>query len=126
MTTRDPSAHEDLLNKEHLEMLASLSEDEPKTFISELLATFNNDWETHMETIENACLAKDSTLLSNPIHKLNGSSSNLGLHRLHKICLNIEEQIHAGTFSDFQTCSQQIKEAYKASTEALSEFLKTL
>lgn len=111
------------LNEEHIALLTSLSEENPRELIGNLLKTYTEAWENNIEVVKKACAEKNSEALRSPVHLINGSSANLGFHRLSQTCRGIEAAIEEGTYSDFENCAQKIEEQYEVSLKKLEAFL---
>lgn len=114
------------LDDEHLGVLISLSEDDPKTFINDLFQTFENNWSKVSNDIQKGCEEKNPENLRKAIHLLNGSSANLGLKRLGTLCRGIEASIHDGTFTEYDTCAETVAQEYKNSIQELKAYIASI
>lgn len=114
------------LDAEHLAMLASLSEEDPKRFILDLLNSFKKSWAENFPQLKTACEKKDSASLIKIAHLMNGSAGNLGLSHLSLLFRNVEENLHNGTFNTYAECASAAEEAYRTSIEALDGYIKGL
>lgn len=126
MSNIAPKSEVPILNKEQLEVLASLSEENPKAVIEDLLNTFINNWPETFSNLKSACKNKSTTELRAIIHKLNGSSSNIGLEKFGTICRNIETQIHQNKFIDYDNCPQLIEKEYNTGIKTLKTYISEL
>jgi len=118
-TTQQPH-----LNEEHITLLISLSEENPRKLIENLLETYKTSWARHIESIKKACAEKDAKALRSPVHLINGSSANLGFQRLSLTCRRIEDEIETGVYNDFENCVQQLEEEYEVTLKKLEAFLE--
>lgn len=121
-----PPTDTPIINKEHIDVLASLSDDNSMTFINDLLETYKESWNTNIEKVQLACTEKDNDTLRKAIHQISGSSANVGLFRLGALCHNIEEQLHHKKFSDYENCTKTLKEEYNTSIQALNDYIDSL
>ena len=112
-----------MLNKEHLDTLISIAEGDPKGFIMDLLDTFKKNWSECIEGIKTACHEKDSDKLREFVHKVSGSSGNVGLLRLSTLCQNIEQKLYQGEFSGYENCVSMLEAEYAASLKGFMEYL---
>lgn len=119
-------SNEPLLNKEQLDVLASLSEDDPKAFLLDLFNTFQQSWPEISSLIQSGAQSKNDENLRKGVHKLNGSAANIGLNRICLICRDIEGKIYEKTFTDYDSCHSMISSEYQSSIAELQKFLNSL
>lgn len=119
-------SNEPVLNLEHLEVLTTLSDDDPKEFIVDLFRTFKDAWPEISERIKTSSASKDNEILRKAVHQLNGSAANIGLNRLCMLCRDIETKIHENAYSDHETCYTTVSTEYNNSISELQGFLDSL
>ena len=119
-------SNEPLLNKEQLDVLTSLSEDDPKAFLADLFNTFQQSWPEISKIIQAGAQAKNNEDLRKGVHKLNGSAANIGLNRLCLICRDIEGKIYEKKFEDYDNCFSMISSEYQSSISELQKFMNSL
>lgn len=115
-----------VLDDEHLSVLTMLSEEDPKSFIQDLYQTYKENWNKVLHDLKTSCETKNQDDLRKAVHLLNGSSANIGLKRLCKLCRSIETSIHENTFHEFETCTQVIENEYKNSTQQLEAYIASI
>ena len=126
MNTLAPDTEIPQINEEHLDVLVSLAEDEPKEFINDLLNSYTQAWPGLLEQIKTSSQSKNSESLKTAIHQLNGSSANIGLFRLCQLCRNIEDSLADQSFTDYDNCPQAIEEEYNSSLEKLKSYINNI
>lgn len=83
------------LDRDKLNELRDYFEDDP-AFVPEMLEIYLADTKKVMAPLRQAVEASDTEALRKIAHKLKGSSSNVGAHRMVKLCKTLEELGKAG------------------------------
>jgi HPt (histidine-containing phosphotransfer) domain-containing protein len=90
--------------------IAEIMELGDKGLLVELLTLYLDDGESALKDIETGLKRNDAVLLRESSHKLKGSSANLGIKNLQKICSSIEE---CARISDFKNAEPLLKPLIK-------------
>lgn len=114
------------INKEHINLLLSLAESDPKAFFTDLLETYDVGYTANFEEVKSACASKNNTKLRTAIHQINGSSGNLGLFGLSTFCYYIEDQIHKNTFESHDSLPNELQNEYNNTKSELLAYLNSL
>lgn len=115
-----------LVDREHLDMLFTLDEDENSSaFAQELLALYRTEALEKLAGLERICRDRDAVALKKLVHFIAGSAGNLGLIRVSVFCRGIEEAIREGVLQDYEACAKLIPYEFELSCQAFMDLVKS-
>ncbi|MEW6321010.1 MAG: Hpt domain-containing protein [Acidobacteriota bacterium] len=83
-----------------LDSLRQLNQEGEPDVVTEVLILFRDDVPGRIAQLAAAAAARDETALHRTAHSLKGSAGNVGAHRLHALCRDLEAHAKAGRLDD--------------------------
>lgn len=105
-----------------LDVFIQLGKDLDEDVLSEMLYTYFQTTEETVESFKANFTNKDFKSIAHLAHKLKSSSGQLGLHKLHRLCTDLENFVHAeknGDGSDLGSDSMAASDSNSNSPAAL-------
>jgi HPt (histidine-containing phosphotransfer) domain-containing protein len=99
------------------ELRASVGDDDD--FVRDLISTFLAEEPTNLELVAAAAARGDAEAVIRPAHTLKSSAAAIGAARLSGICRQIEFAGREGRSEDLSALTEQAREAWTATVEAL-------
>lgn len=85
-----------VLDEEALGRLRQLDPDGARGFLQQVLQTYANSIERHLQTLDEAARAQDIGRVGNIAHTLKSSSASVGALDLSQVCAQVERLAKAG------------------------------
>lgn len=113
------------LDQEQLELLTMAAGDAGFEFFDDLISTFQKECSPRIEALQKECNEKNLSEIRRNVHFIAGSSANIGLGRLSKLCRNIEKQCDNNAFVGFESCTVVVQNEIRIAIEKIREHLKS-
>lgn len=108
-----------LMDREQLDMLLMLSDDEDSTaIVRELFDLFYSESTAKLKGLNQICMANALEDLRKLVHFIAGSAGNLGLARLSEYYRAIERSIDDGSLTDISDAASPIRDKFENSSAA--------
>lgn len=111
------------LDTEQIELLSAAAGDSAAEFYDEIIETFKSECDPRLDALVDACAAKNLNDIKRHIHFIAGSSANIGLGRLSKLCRNIEKQCDDGVFTEYDACTTVVKQEMQTAIDQIHALL---
>jgi signal transduction histidine kinase/DNA-binding response OmpR family regulator/HPt (histidine-containing phosphotransfer) domain-containing protein len=112
-----PEGEEPILHPNGLRDLRGMLEDE--TAVAELIELYLSDTPPLLESLQQACDARDAAVVRRTAHTLKSSSASFGALRLSSLCRDVEMMGKAGTLDDVPARLPLIRGAFEQAKAAL-------
>ena len=130
--TNPPTSHKCLelhpslsdLNDEQLEMLTAVEEDGDLSLLQELVTLFIDENEPRLPEVRQSCEARNSEELRRKIHFFAGSTANLGIQRVSRLCQQVEAALIENNFDAFDELPDALEREYKTGIAAIKQRAK--
>lgn len=112
------------------EMIYQIAGENNTKQVSLLLSDFwghiQSAYQGYQKNVTTACADRNAKALGEVLHKMKGSFSSVGLMRLGEFCADYLQQVHKGTFTDYETFPISLDNAFDNGKQALLDFMKFL
>ena len=112
-----------LIDQEHIELIVGPDLEGAKDLLEDLIALYTEENEPHLDDLSQVIADNDIEACIKHIHFVAGSSGNMGLSRLCRLCRSLETALRDNSLTPGSEIHTAIQELY---TTSVAEFRKLL
>ena len=119
-------AIEDAIDMSVLDSFRELQDEGEPDLIAELVGLYINDTETRLAEMQTALKKKDTPALEKVTHSIKGSSGNLGIRRIAKICTALEKNLKKDRWDKVEAQVSELESEFLRVRQVLESEVQTV
>ena len=114
------------LDLDQINFLSATAGDSACEFFRDVIDAYKAECKACIEEFSTACSLQALNRIERSAHAIAGSSANLGLVRLAKLCKNIENACLSGVFNSFDASLKELNHELECAFHALEDYFLKL